>query len=455
MKPSALFLYALLVTLPAPGVVAQPQIDGEPQARRGTFAVTNVRIVTGAGGIVESGTIVIENDRIVALGEDVRIPAGAEVIDGTGQTAYPGMIDSGTRLGLVEVGSDPRTIDDREVGDVVPHMEALTAVNPNSVAIPVTRVSGVTTVIAEPSGGLFPGQAALINLHGYTPEQMSVGGIRMMKVTFPVTRRPGRFEQRTEEELKKEREKAMKTLDEVWEGAVLYARIDSAYRANPESGRRPEYNPAMTAMLPAVRGEMPLVVYVESATDILEALAWVRKHRIPKPVFSGVSEGWRVADKIAEAGIPCLVGPTLSTPTRASDRYDKAYANAGLLHKAGVKVALRTGDAENVRNLPFNAGFAAAYGMGKEAALRAVTLSPAEIFGVADQIGSIEVGKKANLFLANGDPFETQTKITKVFIDGYDIPLENRQTRLYEEFLQRTPGLEKHPKAPEVAAPTG
>ncbi|MEZ4702609.1 MAG: amidohydrolase family protein [Rhodothermales bacterium] len=455
MKSSSFFAFLLLGLLLAPAAAAQPQIDGEPKARRGTFAVTNVRIETVSSGVIESGTIVIENDLIVAIGANVTIPPGAEIIDGAGQTAYPGMIDSGTRLGLVEVGSDPRTIDFREVGDVTPHVEALTAINPNSVAIPVTRVSGVTTVISAPTGGLFPGKAALVNLHGYTPEQMSVGGVQLMTLTFPTSARRGRFDQRSEEDVKKAYDEAIQKLDGIWEDAKLYARIDSAYRANPDAGRRPEYNPEMTAMLPVVRGQMPLLVTVEAAKDITAAIAWVKKQRVARPVFSGVAEGWRVADELAEAGIPCIVGPMLSTPTRDADRYDKAYANIGLLHKAGVKVAIQTGDAENVRNLPFNAGFAATYGMGREEALRAVTLAPAEIFGVADQLGSLEVGKKANLFIANGDPFETKTKITKVFIDGYDIPLENRQTRLYEEFLERTPGLEKHPKAPEVAAPTG
>ena len=133
-----------------------------------------------------------------------------------------------------------------------------------------------------------------------------------------------------------------------------------------------------------------------------------------------------------------------STPTRESDRYDKAYANIGLMHKAGVKVAIRSGDTANARNLPYNAGFAAAYGLGKDEALRAVTIVPAEIFGVDSQIGSLEVGKRATFFVADGDPFETKTDIHHVFIDGYQTPMESRHTRLYDEFLNRNPGREKH-----------
>lgn len=427
----------------------------DPKARRGTFALTNARIETVSNGVIENGTIVIRDDEIIAIGTDVQIPADAEIIDCGGSTIYPGMIDAGTQLGLVEISAVARTVDSREVGEITPHVEALTAVNPNAVAIPVTRVSGVTTVITQPSGGLLPGKGALINLHGYTPDQMSVGGLQYMSLTFPASGRRWRFDRRSEEEIKKAYDESMKKLNEVWDEATLYHRIDSAYAVSPEEGRRPKYNPQLLALLPVIRGNMPLIVQVNKAKDIETAIEWVQKRKIGKPIFSGVAEGWRVADKLAEAGIPCLVGPVLSTPTRASDRFDKPYQNVGLMHKAGVKVAIRSGETENVRNLPFNAGFAAAYGMGKEAALRAVTMAPAEIFGVSDQYGSLEVGKKANVFVADGDPFEPKTKISHVFIDGYMIPMESRQTRLYEEFLQREPGLQKHPKPTEVAEPIG
>ena len=162
-----------------------------------------------------------------------------------------------------------------------------------------------------------------------------------------------------------------------------------------------------------------------------------------KVVLTGCSEGWRVADKIAKAGYPVVTGPMLSSPTREYDRYDRAYANPGLMKKAGVRVAIRTNGTENVRNLPFNAGFAVAYGMSKEDALKAVTIVPAEIFGVADKLGSIEVGKVANLIVTDGDPFETRTIIKHVFITGWQVPMVSRHTLLYDEFLKREPGVQK------------
>lgn len=439
------FFLSLLLLAPA---------DAEKEkAAPGTFALTNCRIETITNGTIESGTLVIENGRIAALGASVAAPAGAQTVDCAGGTVYPGMIDSGTQLGLVEIGSLSETRDFAEIGEITPHMRALTAVNPNGVAIPVTRVNGVTTVLSEPTGGLLPGTAALVNLFGYTPEQMQVGGAEAVILDYPSTGRRGWWDDRDEDAIEKQAKKALDKLDEVWDQATLYARIDSAYAADPEEGRRPEFVPAMQALVPVVRGEMPLILKASAAPDIRSALEWVEKRGLTENViFSGVEEGWRVADKLAEAGIPCLVGPVLSVPSRASDRFDKAYANPGLLAEAGVEIALRTGESENVRNLPYHAGFAVAYGLSKEEALRAVTLGPARIFGVADEMGSLEVGKQATLFVADGDPFETATDITHVFIEGYAVPLESRHTELYDEFLERIPGLVEQPSTDDAAA---
>src|SRR5690606_7796543 len=202
--------------------------------------------------------------------------------------------------------------------------------------------------------------------------------------------------------------------------------------------------PEMQALQPVLKGTMPLLVEVDEAGDILRALDWISEKNIKKAILTGVREGWRVADKIAASGIPVITGEILALPSREYDRYDRPYSNAGIMHKAGVKVAIRTNEANNVRNLPYNAGVAAAYGMGKEAALRSVTIIPAEIFGVDDRLGSIEKGKQATLFVCDGDPLEPATNIRHLFIDGWRIPLVSRQTQLYEEFLHREPGLEKH-----------
>lgn len=409
-----------------------------PKGTYGTFALTNATIETVTKGRIENGTVVISNGKITAVGASVSVPQGAEVIDCKGQWIYPGMIDSGTRLGLSEVGSDPRTRDFNEVGDIIPQMRALSAVNPNSSLIPVTRISGVTTVIAAPEGDLIPGTAALINLYGYTPEQM-FGGFEGVVLVFPNTTRAGFFDRRTDEEIRKASEKAIQKLNDTWDMAIQYYKLDSATKS-----KGIKYQPEMQALLPVIRGDRTLMIQANASKDIQTALKWVVDRKIKKVILTGVAEGWRVADEIAKAGIPVVVGPVQEVPTRDYDRYDKAYANPGLLKKAGVKVALQTTQAENVRNLPYHAAFAAAYGLGKEEALRSVTIVPAEIFGVSDKLGSIEVGKNATLLVSDGDPFETKTNILHVFIDGWQVPMVSRQTELYQEFLKREPGLTKN-----------
>ena len=423
------FCASILALLP---VVAMAQIDGEfVKPRTGKFLLKNATVVTVTKGTLNNASVLLENGKIAQVGSNITA-TDAEVIDCTGMFIYPGMIDGGTRLGLVEVSSVPETVDYAENGNVTPNMQALTTVNPNSEAIGVTRVSGVTTVLTVPSGGLFPGTAALINLNGYTPDQM-YGGFKAVAMTFPSSGRRGRFDRRSEEDIKKDSDKALKDANDIWENAKSYLELK-------KSGAELSYYPEMDQLAKVITGELPLLVEVNAASDIQNAIKWVQGKNI-KVIFTGVAEGWRVAEEIAKAGIPVVTGPVQELPTRQSDRYDAAYTNAGKLAKAGVKVALRTDEEENVRNLPFHAAFAAAYGLGKEEALKAVTINPAEIFGIADQYGSVEAGKRANLIVSTGDPFETRSQIIHVFIDGYRVPMSNRHIRLYQEFLERSPGL--------------
>jgi len=411
------------------------------QVAKGTYKTVlleNAEIHTVTKGIVK-GSVLIHDGLIAGVGAIANIPPDAEKIDCSGKRIYPGFIDAGCQLGLSEISSISLTNDAREIGDFTPHMKALTAVNPSSVSIPVTRTNGITTVLTKPSGGKFPGQAALIDLWGYTPDQM-YAGFEAPLLSFPSTGKRGRWDRRSDEDIKKDSNEAMKKLNEIWDKAKLYARMDSSRVAVRKE--KTNYNPQMDALIAAVRGEDNLLIEVNSKDDILAAISWVNKHKL-KAILTGVSDGWRVADSLAKYNIPVVTGPVLSVPSRASDRYDISYANAGKMQQAGVKVAIRTNDTENVRNLPFNAGFAATYGMGVDEALKAITINTAEIFGVGDKYGSIEKGKIANLFVCDGDPFEMKTMISHLFIKGWNVPMENRHTLLYEEYLERSPGLEK------------
>jgi len=403
----------------------------------GSFLLKGGTLVAVSDGTFQSD-LLIQDGKIAAIGEALA-DGDAKVIDCAGKFVYPGFIDSGTSLGLREVGSVSLTSDHSEIGDFIPHMEALTAVNPNAVAIPVTRVNGITSAIVKPSGGTFPGTAALINLHGYTPNQM-YAGYKAVVMNFPSSGKRGRRDSRSEEDIKKDAEKSLKNLNETWSKVKLYTKIDSASVASRTT--RDGYNPSMDAMLEVARGNRQIMVEVNKKADIESAIKWISDNNL-NAVLTGVKEGYRVADKIAEAGLPVITGPVMSIPSRQSDKYDTAYANAGKMRAAGVKVALRTDKYENVRNLPYEAGFAATYGMGTEEALRAITLSPAEIFGVDDQVGSLTKGKLANLFVSDGDPFETSTDIHHLFIEGWNVPLESRHTLLYEEFLERDPGVKE------------
>jgi imidazolonepropionase-like amidohydrolase len=276
----------------------------------------------------------------------------------------------------------------------------------------------------------------LIDLFGYTPEQMYAGAEGVI-MNFPSTGRRGRFDRRTDEDIKKDSEKVMKKLDDIWEKAVQYAAIDSALKT--EKRQHPTYNPQMDALLPIVRKTAKLFIEVNKKEDIIKATEWVKEKGI-RAVFTGVAEGGRVAELLKKENIEVITGPVLRVPGRASAPYDEAYKNVSAMVNAGIKVAIRTDEAENVRNLPFNAAYAAAYGLGIEEALKCITIYPAQIFGVEKTHGSIEEGKIANLFVCDGDPFELKTKISRLFIRGWDVPMESRHTLLYDEFLQRNPG---------------
>lgn len=413
---------------------AQAQIT--EKAEFGKFAITNATIHTVSDGVIENGIVLIDGEKIVQVGKNARIPANYKRIDATGKHVYPGFMDAGTQLGLQEIGAVAVTNDQAELGEFNPHVRAFTAINPSSVSIPVTRINGVTHVISMPVSGRLSGKATLIDLYGYSPDSMAVSPNAALHLNWPTSQAGGWWDDRSDKEVKKEYQKNIKELNDFWSKAEFYNDMMSAYEKKPSNKSKPDADKKMQAMREVVTGNIPVVISVDAKQDILNAIEWTEKHPDARFILAGVQDGWRVADEIAEAGLPCLVS-TLYTPNRDNDNYQRPYQNPGLLHDAGVKVAIATGDVENVRNAPYHAGFAATYGLGKEEALKAITLNSAEIFGVDDKLGSIENGKQANLFISDGDPFEPMTHIEHVFIRGYKIPMISRHTQLFEEYLNR------------------
>ena len=413
----------------------EAQITEKPQY--GTFIIENVDIYPVTSDVIQGGVVVVKDGLIEYVGSNVKPDLRGDIIriDGSGHRLYPGFIDSETQLGLNEIGAVTVTVDAAEVGSVNPEMIAQTAVNPGSVSIPVTRVDGVTNVVAAPVSGLVSGTGSLIDLYGYTPEAMSIDQRAGIYINWPSSGKRGWWDSRSEKEIEKDYNEAIDQINELFDDARAYHAMWQAIETD-ELDAQPDVNAKMEAMRYLFTQEARLVVRVNREKDILAALEWATQQDDLSFVFSGVSEGWRVADKLAEADIP-VIATALVTPSRSSDHYARPYQNAGLMANAGVHVSLSTFNTENVRNLPFHAGYAATYGMGVEEALKAVTINPAELWGVDDKLGSIDVGKHANLILVDGDPFETTSTIKDVFIRGYRIPMVSRHTQLNQEFLDR------------------
>lgn len=405
-------------------------------AADGPLVLRGGRVVTVSGETIENGSVLIVDGKIAAVGKDLPVPPGTAVIDTSGQHVYPGLIDALTALGLTEIGSVAGSVDTTEVGDVNPHAKAWVALNPASELLPVARANGVTAALVAPRGGLLSGQSALIRLAGSTPDALTVRTPVAMHVVYPTGRprfdlarlleEPEKkpFEER-EQERKDNQQKELQRLAGLLEDARAYA------AAGPE--RKPDA--VLEALGPAARGELQVVVRADSEADIRAAVAFAETHKL-KMVLAGGLEAWRAAELLAQKGVPALI-KALRLPRRRSDPYDAAYANAARLAAAGVRFAIVTDDDENVRNLPNEAAMAHAFGLPARDALRAVTLAPAEILGVSARMGSIEVGKDANLIVATGDILDHRTRVTAVFVDGRAQSLDTRHTRLYEQYKDR------------------
>lgn len=423
----------ILMLLCASTLVAQSTIPNSPGVKA-TVAIRNARIVPVTSAPIERGTIVLANGVITAVGANVEVPAGATVIDGTGLSVYPGMIDSGTNVGLIEIDAIGATVDTSELGDFNPNAQAAVAINPHSELVPVTRVNGVTHVISTPEGGIISGQSALVQLAGWTPPQMVVKSPAAMHIRFPRLRGAPIVEIPQEEEAETNRRKnytkELDRLRDVFRDAQAYAKASGA------RVRRFDRDLLLEALVPVVEGRVPVVMHANQARDIRAALAFADEFKL-KVILAGAQDASRVIDDLKKRAVPVILGPILSLPQREDDPYDILFTNAKLLHDNGIRFAFQTADAHNSRNLPYHAASCAAFGLPKEEALKAVTIYPAEIWGVADRMGSLEVGKVANVIVTDGDPLEIRTTVSRVFIAGEEMPMDSRHTLLYRKFANR------------------
>ncbi|UCC82547.1 MAG: amidohydrolase family protein [Gemmatimonadota bacterium] len=401
-----------------------------------TLALVGATVHPVSGPEIADAVVMLADDRISYVGPraGADIPAGAEVINVAGKHIYPGMIDPMTQVGMIEVGQVAASRDDQETGRYNPHVNALWGVHPHSAEVNVTRANGITAVVSAPGSGVIWGAAAVIQLSGDTPERMAIAERAAMVIDFPSP------SGKAWEDPKLEGERLEELID-LFERAVAYAAAPS-HNDDPtapfDGNDRMRERAMLEAMVPAVTGQMPVFFAAASERNIKTLFLFLDKFPEVDAVLGGADQAYRVADELAERGIPVIIGSALSRTNDRADPVSANYANAGILHAAGVKIAFGTGDYANVRNLPYHAAKAVAFGLPQEVGLRAVTLNTAEILGLGSEMGSIEVGKRADLIVTDGDPLQIVTNVERAFINGVEVSLtDNKHTRLYEQFKDR------------------
>ena len=418
----ALFLIGLLFT---PSLTAQ------------TVAIQGGEVHTLNGDPIANATVVIEDGRITAVGVNVPVPAGAEIIDATGLQVFPGLFDAQSQLGLTEIGQVPVTRDFLELGQFNPHLVASTAVHPASEYLPVALANGITHTVAMPAGrtGGIGGQGSLFNLSGWTIEEMLVAPSVGFSVTWPTlqTRRfnfaEGRVDNVPYREAKREYDEGVDQLTDWLDQARRYAQAEQADGVTRDL--------RLEALAKATSGELPLIVRVNNARGIRDVVDFGVDQGL-RVVIAGGAEAWRVTDILVEHDIPVILGPTQSLPSQQDDGYDQPNATPRMLVEAGVRFAIATFNASASRNLPYEAANAVSYGLAWEDAMRAVTVNAAEILGVSEHLGTLEVGKIGNIIVTDGDPLEITTDIRHILVNGQVVNGDdNKHERLYQKYRAR------------------
>ncbi len=411
-----------------------------------TYAIAHARIFTLAGSPIDDGILIIRDGKIAAVGSNVDVPAGAQVIDGKGLQVYPGLFDPITQMGLSEISAVGATVDTSETGAFNPDVVAAEAILPSSTHIPVTRAAGITEVLAVPASGGFDsrgfsnilgGQASAINLAGWTMNDMLIKKSVAMVLDWPkietqtfdlstFSRKPKPYA-----DAKQEYEKQIDELSDWLDNARHYAQAWG-------HGGPAEYlrDLKLESLVPVVRGELPVLVFAERARDIRNAVEFCDKQKL-KMILAGGAEAYKVKELLRSKYIPVILQPTLTAPLNEDDPYDRSLTQPAELADAHVRIAFGSFDNSFARRLGQQAANAVAYGLPYDEALKAVTLYPAQIFGLADQIGTLETGKIANVIVTNGDPLELTTEVRYLFIKGQLTSTDNKHKALYEKYLNR------------------
>jgi imidazolonepropionase-like amidohydrolase len=418
-----------------------------PAAPRAQALVIDGGTVHPGNGAPFTGRVVIERGVITAVGTNAQAPAGAMRIDAAGLHVYPGLFDAMSTVGLDEVDAVSATNDQVEMGMYNPNLAAATAVHPASEVIPVTRANGITHSLITPRPdreGVMAGQAMLARLDGWTVEEMAVRTSAALVIEWPaiVTRRfdaaTFSFKDTPYNDAKEAAQKKQNELRDWIDAAKHYAHAVAA------RGSRVDADPKLAALADYVEGRKPVIISASRKADIEAAIAFADEMGL-RMILAGGEDAWKVSETLAKKKIPVILGRTQSLPVEDDDPYDRPYSMPGELVKAGVRIAFGTsaggGDGPSgphgARTLPWEAGAAAAFGLSEDDALRALTIWPAEMFGVDQQLGSIETGKMANLIVTDGNPLALTTRVRHLVIGGREVSLDNKHLALYEKYRAR------------------
>lgn len=403
-------------------------------ARAETVALTGATVHPVSSPPIEQAVVLVEDGLIAAVGSDVRVPEGARVVDLGGLHLYPGFIHAVSALGLIEIGSVRGTVDLYEIGDINSDLRAEVAWNADSLLLPVAAWGGVLTAHAVPRGGVFLGTSAAMRVDGWNWEDMTVRAGVGMHVRYP--RVSGGDDE--DDDAKEAREKALSTIDDTFRDARAYQKAKAAGSAR----HAVRHNAKLEALLPVLDGSMPLYVHASERNQIESALDWAEEQGFANLVLVTGSDSQYVAERLAAEKVSVILDGVLRLPNRRWEPYDAPMVAASKLHAAGVRFAIsgQSDDfnAAHARDLPLHAARAAAFGLPKDVALRSVTLSAAEILGIDEKVGSIEVGKEASFFAATGDPLEILTGIERVWVRGRELDRDDEhQWRLYQRYWNR------------------
>ena len=426
---------------PAPAAKPAPNASATTPA----IAIRGGRLLTITHGVIENGVLVMQNGKITAVGAaaSVTIPAGAKIIEARGMTIYPGLIDSRTQLGLTEIEAVDMSNDLVEASDqIMPHMLVEDAFHAETELIPVTRMNGVTNAVVTASArNTLPGQMSFIQLAGKDRDEMLLLRSFAMPLNFTGAQRRRDGGPRFPATRMGMATQLRQTFFDAQDYAQKWTEYEkkSAEPAKDEKDKAKATSPKRDlkyeALLPYLRGEKPVVLTAEEPSDLKVAMKLAQEFNL-KVILGQVTYAHKMLDEIAASKLPVIVGNIYDAP-KHGERYDSVYSLPAQLFKRGVKIAFASYDSHNSRNLPYEAGYAVAFGLPYEEALKAVTLNPAEIWGVADRLGSLDVGKSANVVIANGDPLDLKTDVKHVFIAGQEIPMTSRQTLLRDAYSQR------------------